>query len=236
MTAEMKKPSDRAMLVDNVAERAAPVSTRDAQRIAKRESVLNAAIAVFAARGFEGTSLPAISAACSVPVPLIVYHFRSKDQLWRDSVAEVYRRIEAHIAQYDDEIAKAEGPDFYRAHIRAHVTAIAAHPEYMRILFQEGTHHSDRLVWLVEQHQNRMTALLTCLIERGQKEGHVPPIDPIHAKFIFSGAFVLPIVLAPEYRLVSSSDPLGPEFVEHHIETCLQILLPSLAANLRASD
>lgn len=76
-----------------------------------------------------------------------------------------------------------------------------------------------------------MTALLTSLIKRGQREGYVPAIDLIHAKFIFSGAFVLPIVLAPEYRLVSDVDPLDPAFVDRHIETCLRLFLPTLASD-----
>lgn len=205
-----------------------PGGKREAQRTAKRDTVLEAAITLFAGRGFEGTTLPSISAACGVPVPLIVYHFKSKDQLWRDSVDEIYRRLEAHIAGHADIISAASGPAYYRAQIRAHITAIAAHPEYMRILFQEGTQHSERLVWLVDRHQNRMTAMLTALIERGQREGLVPAVDPIHAKFIFSGAFVLPIVLAAEYKLVSDVDPLDPTFIDQHIEMCLRLLFPSL--------
>jgi len=190
--------------------------------------VLNAAITLFAARGFEGTALPAIAAECGASVPLIIYHSKFKEQLWRDSVDEIYRRLELHIAGYSEAMASATGPDFYRVNIRAHITAVAAHPEYMRILFQEGTQESDRLVWLVDRHQSRMTALLTSLIERAQREGYVQPIDLIHAKFIFSGAFVLPIVLAPEYRLVSDVDPLDPAFVERHIEICLRLFLPTL--------
>lgn len=226
------------MLIDCATENPAPVSAtqpgvRQAQRTAKREAILDAAIKLFAGRGYEGSSLPAISAECGVPVPLIVYHFKSKEQLWRDAVDEVYRRLESHIAAHTDIPPGATGADFYRGHIRAHITAIAAHPEFMRILFQEGTQSSDRLTWLVERHQNRMTGSLVALITRAQQEGIVPPVDPIHAKFIFSGAFTLPIVLAAEYRLVSDDNPLDPAFLERHIDVCLQLLLPSIARPAR---
>lgn len=207
------------------------LGTREAQRAAKRDAVLDAAITLFAGRGFEGTTLPAITAACGVPVPLIIYHFRSKDELWRDSVDEIYRRLKAHVASFERAIAQATGTEFYRANIRAHITAVAAHPEYMRILFQEGTQDSERLVWLVNKHQSRMTALLTTLIERAQREGYVPEMDLVHAKFIFSGAFILPIALAAEYRLVGGVDPLDPGFVDRHIDTCIRLLLPGLAAS-----
>jgi TetR/AcrR family transcriptional regulator len=202
--------------------------TRDAQRLATRGAALDAAITLFATRGFDGTALPAITAICGVPVPLIIYHFKSKELLWKAAVDEVYRRLDAHIVGYADEIANAEGIDFYRTHIRALVTAVATHPEYMRILFQEGTQTSDRLTWLVERHQNRMTKRQTDLIRQAQADGIVGKIDPIHAKFIFSGAFILPIVLAAEYRMISDDDPLDPVFVDRHIEVCLRLLLPKL--------
>ena len=73
--------------------------------------------------------------------------------------------------------------------------------------------------------------MFTALIDRGQREGLIPEMDLIHAKFIFSGAFVFPIVLAPEYRLVNGVDALDPAFVDLHIETCLRLLLPKLATS-----
>ena len=75
-----------------------------------------------------------------------------------------------------------------------------------------------------------MTARLTGLIEWGQHEGYVPAIDLVHAKFIFSDAFVLPIVMAAEYRLVSDVDALNPAFADRHIEKCLRLFLPTLAS------
>lgn len=211
-----------------VAERGNRSGARETQRVAKRETILGAAITLFAARGFEGTSLPAITTACGVPVPLIIYHFRSKEQLWRDAVDEVYGRLATHLAGFAEEIATATGVDYYRANIRAHITGIATHPEYMRILFQEGTQDSERLRWLVDRHQSAMTAMIVRVIERGQREGYVADVDLIHAKFVLSGGFVFPIVLAAEYKLVTGEDPLDPAFVERHIDTCLRLLLPKL--------
>lgn len=201
---------------------------RERQRLATRAQILEAAISLFAARGFDGTTLPAIAAHCGVPVPLMIYHFKSKDQLWRASVGEVYAKVEAYLATQQAGILEASGAQFYRRCARAHVTALALYPEYMRILFQEGTQESDRLAWLVETHQSRMSAMLKAIIARAQMEGLVPAMNLDDAKFIFSGAFSLAIILAPEYRIATGNDSRSTDFIDRHIDACLGLLLPGI--------
>jgi TetR/AcrR family transcriptional regulator len=203
---------------------------REQQRQSTRGAVIHAAIRLFAARGFDGTSLPAVAEAAGIAVPLIIYHFKSKLLLWRAAVDAVYARIDLHLASHAPAIAAAVGIARYRAHIRAHLAALAAHPEYMRILFLEGMQASDRLDWLVATHQADATARLTALIAVAQADGLLPAMDVNHAKFILSGAFSLPIVLAAEYRLVDGTDALSPAFLERHIDACLALLMPGLAA------
>jgi TetR/AcrR family transcriptional regulator len=205
-----------------------PGNMRTQQRDETRRLVLDAAIDLFAQRGFDGTALPAIAAACGVPVPLMIYHFKTKDALWQAAVSEVFARVEAHVAGHQPRIDAAQGVEYYRACSRAHITALARHPQYMRILFQEGTQDSERLTWLVETHQNRMTAMLMDIIGRAMSEGLVPAMDLAHAKFVFSGAFCLPIVLGPEYRLVTGEDSTTDAFIERHIDACLRLMLPTV--------
>lgn len=97
----------------------------------------------------------------------------------------------------------------------------------MRILFQEGTQESERLTWMVQTHQSRLSTVLMQIIGRAQREGLLPEMNLAHAKFIISGAFCLPIVLAAEVKLVSGEDALSPEFIDRHIDNCLQMLFPS---------
>jgi TetR/AcrR family transcriptional regulator len=203
-----------------------PMRTREDQRLATRNAVLDAGIELFSERGFEGTALPAITALCGVPVPLIIYHFKGKNELWRACVDEIYRRLEERFDSHADQIAAATGYEFFRENIRSHIRGLAACPAYMRILFQEGTRRTERLEWLVEHHQSRITKRIVALIERAQEEGFLPQMDTIHAKFVLSGAFSFPIVLAPEYRLMDDVDPESDAFIERHIDLCMQILMP----------
>src|ERR1700681_1097658 len=57
-----------------------------------RTSILNAAIAEFAERGFEAASIRAIADRLGLQHPLITYHYRSKDILWRRQRSMLSRR------------------------------------------------------------------------------------------------------------------------------------------------
>ncbi|TRW17170.1 TetR/AcrR family transcriptional regulator [Glacieibacterium frigidum] len=201
---------------------------RDRQRDATRAAILTGALALFSRRGFEGTTLPAVAQRCGVAVPLIVYHFQSKDGLWRACVEAVYARIAGHLAGFAPALAEAEGPAWFRLQIRAFVTALAAHPEYMRIVFHEGMEASPRLEWLVAGHQGRITAHIVGIVDAAQAAGYLPAMDATHAKFVLSGAFALPIVLAAEYTLIDGTDALSDAFIERHVDTTIALILPGL--------
>lgn len=73
-----------------------------------------------------------------------------------------------------------------------------------------------------------MTELLKAAVARSQREGIAPAMDLDDAKFIFSGAFSLAIVLGPEYRLATGRDSLSDDFIDGHVDRCLKLLLPSI--------
>src|ERR1700732_456813 len=66
--------------------------------IETRVSILNAAIAEFAERGFEGASIRAIADRLGLQHPLITYHFRSKDILWRGAAEPAFAQITKQVA------------------------------------------------------------------------------------------------------------------------------------------
>src|SRR5580658_254550 len=61
--------------------------------IETRASILNAAIAEFAERGFEGASIRAIADRLGLRHPLITYHYRSKEILWRAAAEHAFSQI-----------------------------------------------------------------------------------------------------------------------------------------------
>ena len=70
---------------------ARPRKRAEQQRsIETRTQILNAAIAEFAERGFEGASIRAIADRLGLQHPIITYHYRSKDILWRAAAEHAF--------------------------------------------------------------------------------------------------------------------------------------------------
>lgn len=77
---------------------------RPAHRPSRRDDIIDAAIAVFARRGYVETSVSDVANAAEVAVTAVYYHFAGKDDLYGAAVAKV-------LAAIDDVVAQARADD-----------------------------------------------------------------------------------------------------------------------------
>ncbi len=56
-----------------------------------RESILRAAIQLFAQKGYAGTSTREICDSAGITKPVLYYHFKSKEHLYRELMAQIFR-------------------------------------------------------------------------------------------------------------------------------------------------
>src|ERR1700740_3187716 len=115
-----------------------------------RGAILDAAIAEFAARGFEGASIRAIADRLGLQHPLITYHYRSKDILWRAAAEHAF----AQIREGWDTSAPEESGLSSLARLRQEYTTLfrytVAFPEFHRFMRQETLTNNPRLKWVAE--------------------------------------------------------------------------------------
>lgn len=63
----------------------------------KRREIFSAALELFAARGFEGTTLEAVADALGYTKPALYYYFKSKDDLFLSLILQSLREADARI-------------------------------------------------------------------------------------------------------------------------------------------
>lgn len=187
-----------------------------------RRRLVAAATVEFAAHGFDGASTRAIAERAGMHQPQIIYHFASKEALWRAAVDALFAELQRVI---DAVVATSSHPrDLLAESIRAFVHFAAEHPELNRIMVLEATSDSERLAWVVEHHIRRvyrdMTALWTILAERGE----VAPVDPTIAFYSLVGAASFLYVASPEVRRVAGVDPAST-LVDAHADAVVKMLL-----------
>jgi len=135
-----------------------------------RERLLAVATALFAERGFHGTSLQAVAEAVGIRKPSLLYHFPSKGAL-RQGV------LEAMLAHWRADIAAV----LARSRVRDQLTDVLAAmigyfretPHRARLLLREALDNREGLEALFRQHLKPWTGLLIEHIRRGQAHGVV---------------------------------------------------------------
>src|SRR3954462_13724822 len=109
-----------------------------------RGAILDAAIAEFAARGFEGASIRRIADRTGLQHPLITYHYRSKDILWRAAAEHAFTRIREEWDLRVPEQAPVSTLERLREEYRAVFQYTAAFPEFHRFMRQEALSRNPR--------------------------------------------------------------------------------------------
>jgi TetR/AcrR family transcriptional regulator len=128
-----------------------PRQRAEQQRALKtRTSILNAAIAEFAERGFEGASIRAIADRLDLQHPLITYHYRTKDILWRAAAEHSFAQIKTGW-----DVSAPESSDLPPlARLREEYATLfrytVAFPEFHRFMRQEAVSNNPRLKWVAK--------------------------------------------------------------------------------------
>lgn len=173
---------------------------------AVRSVVRHAALECFGAFGFEGTSTRAVADRAEVSHSLLLYHFKSKDELWRATMAEI---IEHYIEELEQAMAAADPDDpagRLHAFVEHFVRYSARVPQLQRIMTQQSTQASDRIEWLIEHYLRDSFEQLCAVIERGQAAGRVRPGEPGRIYYAIIGLAGTLLSVSTEFRLLTGRD------------------------------
>src|ERR1700686_3902039 len=179
-----------------------------------RGAILDAAIAEFAERGFEGASIRAIADRLDLQHPLITYHYRSKDILWRAAAEHAFAQIKAGW-----DLSAPENSDLPPlARLRQEYTTLfrytVAFPEFHRFMRQEALTNNPRLKWVAETVLAPLLARLLPQIIEAQKGGLLPAADPILFHYMMVSLTAALSEFGPEMQLTSGRSSDDTKVVE----------------------
>src|SRR5580704_11488361 len=144
--------------------------------IETRVSILNAAIAEFAERGFEGASIRSIADRLDLQHPLITYHYRSKEILWRAAAEHAFSQIRAEWDISAPERSELSPLQLLRREYTTLFRYTVAFPEFHRFMRQETLTNNPRLKWVAENVLAPLLARLLPQIMQAQKQNLLPAV------------------------------------------------------------
>jgi AcrR family transcriptional regulator len=189
-----------------------------------RDRILAAAVDLFAERSFDGATTREIAARAGVTQPLLNYHYRSKDELWRAAVDSLFESLVGAMRAHDEELRGVDELTAAKARVREFVMFSARNPQLHRIITQESKADSARMDHLVEHHVRPLYESTVAMFEHLVGDGAVPDIAPAHLYYLLTGAGPTMFVLAPEARRLTGLDPESDEVIEAHADAVCTLL------------
>ncbi|MCK6547928.1 TetR family transcriptional regulator [Myxococcota bacterium] len=181
-------------------------SARRVSREDKRRRIVDAAVEVFAEKGFFGARVAEIAEAAGVADGTIYLYFKSKDDIliaiFEEKMAEILVRFHALLDEHDEPEAKM------RRYVTEHLRLVAEQPELMQVLTVELRQSARFMKEYSPQAFGKYLALVGGILEEGQKKGLFRRnLDPAVFRRALFGAID---ELAREWVLRGSRDASHP--------------------------
>ena len=190
-----------------------------------RTRILASALEVFSTSGFEGASLRQIADRAGVMHQLVVYHFKTKEALWRAVITSMLGDNAQLLAAWQARLRNSSPAEALRTMVREFVLFTARRPQFHRIATFEGRADNDRIGWLLDTYVRPYFEFSTSLIRNAQAVGAARPGDPGQLHYAVIGLVTTSFVFAHEYRAMTGLEPFDPLEIEKVVNLACDFLV-----------
>ncbi len=205
---------------------ARPARKQQQRSIRTRQKLLDAALEAFSENGFKGTSTRDIADRAGVHHPLITYHFKNKEELWRATADRVFSDFTARLLESRRESAGQAPRERMASMIRTYVRYAAQKPALHKLMLQESSRASNRLDWLIQMHLRPLFEVVVEELRPLQENGIAPHGDPALLFNLIRVASGGTLALALEIKDTSGIDFDEPDNVEALADMIVRVFLP----------
>lgn len=203
-----------------------PGRKQQQRSIITQQKLLEAAIKAFSENGFNGTSTRDIAERAGVHHPLITYHFKNKEQLWRAAADKVFKKFGAQLAQAVEDCKNCDAKDRFISYVRAIVSYSYEQPAVHQIIVQESSYPNPRMDWLVETHLQPFFEATVGRIQNLQKIGVAPKGSPAMLYHMIRLSSTGMLAIRHMLHGTSSIDLDSAETRDELVEMIVRVYLP----------
>jgi len=195
----------------------------------KQVQILETAEALFAKKGFDGTSVRDIADEAGVNIAMISYYFRSKEKLmeilFEQRMGHIKMRVESLLK--DDTLSPTDKVNML---IDDHIERVMHRQKFYKIVFCEQILNKNPLVInIVNDFKRKNIAIITELIKEGQKkEAFKKKVDVVLMLNTMIGTVAQTLISMDYYRDINNLQDMPDDEYEKLIRRKLSIHVKTL--------
>jgi TetR/AcrR family transcriptional regulator len=146
----------------------------------KRDLILEAALDVFSAHGFRGSTIDQIAEAAGMSKPNLLYYFRSKEDIHETLIKRLLETWLAPLREMDE---AGDPVTEIRSYIRRKLEMARDFPRESRLFANEIIQGAPRIMPMLEGELKPLVDEKAGIIKGWIRAGRIAPIDPWHLIF-----------------------------------------------------
>jgi TetR/AcrR family transcriptional regulator len=154
----------------------------------RRAAILQAAIKLFAERGFRGTTTRELAASVGVSEPVLYQHFETKRDLYKAIIEakmhQVQNRAQALLTPY---VEAQDDRGFFLRLGELILEFYQSDPDYIRLLWFSALERNEFAGMFRENHSHCFYSFVGEVIGRAVEQGRFRKVDPLIATRVFAG-------------------------------------------------
>lgn len=190
------------------------LSRRERESLLHRDIIMQAALELFAERGFHNVSMAEIAQRSEFALGTLYKFFRSKEELYvailLDKVEKLHKSLTEIISQDKDVVGIIED------YITTKVNLFVENAKIVKLYFAETRGIGAGLEKRLREKHNRFIRDFAGVLKRGIDAGRIRDTDPLYLAYAIDG-----LLYAFLFRWLESPDECSPESAILHIKNLL---------------
>jgi TetR/AcrR family transcriptional regulator len=192
--------------------------------------LLDVAIELFAANGYDAVSTTQVAKAAGLTQSIVHYHFGTKEQLWKSAVTRLVNRRGLVFEAVPHEFKDIEPIARIKILLRRLFRANVREPNYSRIVMQEAMGNGERMQWLLDQHLVRGYGVIDSMLQDAIANGSMRRM-PFHGlSNILTSVASGTVLLGHVTRAIYGVDLSAEENLDQLEDMIISIIFDGLAS------
>ncbi|RCS25183.1 HTH-type transcriptional regulator RutR [Phyllobacterium salinisoli] len=187
-----------------------------------RRIILDAALEVFSAYGFRGSTIDQIAAKAGMSKPNLLYYFPRKQNIY---VTVLEDTLEEWLRPLDDIDPAGDPVEELRKYITLKLKMSEERPEASRLFANEILHGAPAISDFLKGHLKKLVDEKAAIIRRWVDEKKLSPVDPYHLIFMIWATTQHYADFDVQVRAILGSQVSRPGFHEQTAQAVISIIL-----------